>query len=326
MANYLSAPNLLLPWSSSSEDDKKLGKIIAILSIPFLVFAVAIPMVQLPEIDREELDKKVQEFTEVVLEEQTLPTPAPTPIPTPEPEEVKPEEIEPEEPQPEEEEAPKIEPEVVVEPEPAQLIDEAREVAEAEINQFADTLSELRDSFDLSDVTDDLTQSTGEAEEFDRSIIAADVEQTSGGIDTSQLSRDTGGVALSGKTSTKVASKLASSSSTAARATGGEGAAKPREKSYRSQEDVRKIMDANQGAIYGIYQRELRKDPTLEGKVRFRIVIEPNGSVSNVEVVSSDLNNPSLERKLANRIRLINFGAKDVLQTTLEYDIDFLPF
>jgi hypothetical protein len=56
-----------------------------------------------------------------------------------------------------------------------------------------------------------------------------------------------------------------------------------------------------------------------------KLVIEPNGSVSAVELVSSELGSPALERKLLSRIRLINFGSANVERTTLNYSIDFLP-
>jgi len=85
-------------------------------------------------------------------------------------------------------------------------------------------------------------------------------------------------------------------------------------------------MDKNKAAIFATYNRELRKNPTLEGKVVFKMVIEPNGRVSEASIVSSELDDPALERKLLARVRLINFGAKDVLQTTLNYAIDFLPY
>jgi protein TonB len=99
-----------------------------------------------------------------------------------------------------------------------------------------------------------------------------------------------------------------------------------RDKSARSEEDIRKVMDKNKGAIDAIYNRALRKNPTLEGKVVFKMVIEPNGRVSSASIVSSELEDPALERKLLSRIRLINFGAADVTQTTLNYSFDFLPF
>ena len=58
----------------------------------------------------------------------------------------------------------------------------------------------------------------------------------------------------------------------------------------------------------------------------FKLEIDSSGAVTNAEIVSSELEDPALERKLLARIRLINFGARDVLKTTLNYDMDFLPY
>jgi len=75
-----------------------------------------------------------------------------------------------------------------------------------------------------------------------------------------------------------------------------------------------------------VYNKALRKNPSLEGKVVFKLVIDESGRVSNASIVSSELNDAALERKLLLRIKLINFGKKNVLQTTLEYALDFLPY
>ncbi len=55
------------------------------------------------------------------------------------------------------------------------------------------------------------------------------------------------------------------------------------------------------------------------------LVIEPDGSVSSCEVVSSELGNQSLEQRIAMRVRLFNFGEDDVEPRTVRFPIDFLP-
>lgn len=318
MAKLIAAPNLQLPWSSTVDDDNRYWKIFGLLLIPFVVFGIAIPLVTVPELDREELERLPPQLAKVVLEKKELPKPPP-----PKPEEPKEEEPKEEEKKEEPKEEPKKEEEKPKpkEPDPVKLVEKAKEAAQAEINQFADALSDMRDSFDLSEVNADLTQSTGEAAALDRSVITSGAKKGSGGINTNNLSRDTGGVALSGKVSTQVESKLES----------GDGSKPkveltPQERSSRSREEIRKVMDRNKSAIFGIYNRALRKNPALEGKVVFKLEIDSSGQVTNAEIVSSELDDPALERKLLARIRLINFGARDVLKTTLNYDMDFLPY
>lgn len=327
MATVLAGPHLQLPWSSTIEDDRRFWRIVGLLLIPFFLLSIAIPIIEVPKKEREELEKLPPQLAKVVLEQQVLPTPTPVPTPpptpTPEPEKeepVKPEDL-PKKPEPEK----KVEqPEPVSEPEPAKLVERARAQAQAEINQFSDALSEMRDSFDLSEVNAELTQSTGKAAQIDRSVITNQAKSGSGGIKTSKLSRNTGGVALSGKKTTEVDSKLASPTGTGAKAgtpqAAGGGGGK------RSEEQMRKVMDKNKSAMFSIYNRALRKDPTLEGKVVFEMVIEPDGRISSAKIVSSDLKNPALEARLLARIKLINFGEQAVRQTKLIFSFDFLPY
>ena len=63
----------------------------------------------------------------------------------------------------------------------------------------------------------------------------------------------------------------------------------------------------------------------MQGKVVMELTIAPNGNVVKCRIVSSELNNPTLERKLVSRVKLFRFAAKDVAQVTVSYPIDFLP-
>ncbi|WP_228705844.1 hypothetical protein [Marinobacter sp. es.048] len=47
----------------------------------------------------------------------------------------------------------------------------------------------------------------------------------------------------------------------------------------RAMSNIRKVFDAQKTELYSMYRRELRQDPTLEGKVLLELVIEPDGSV-----------------------------------------------
>ncbi len=96
-------------------------------------------------------------------------------------------------------------------------------------------------------------------------------------------------------------------------------------KAARSIEDIRLVFDRNKSAIYALYSRVLRQDPTLQGKVILKITITPSGQVSACQVVSSELHSPELERKLAARVMQFDFGAKDVGVMVVTYPVDFLP-
>jgi hypothetical protein len=57
-----------------------------------------------------------------------------------------------------------------------------------------------------------------------------------------------------------------------------------------------------------------------------RLTIEPDGSVSMCVLHSTDMDAPNLAAQVVQRVRTINFGAKDGVQAvTIVYPIDFLP-
>jgi outer membrane biosynthesis protein TonB len=78
--------------------------------------------------------------------------------------------------------------------------------------------------------------------------------------------------------------------------------------------------------LYRLYNRELRKDPTLRGQLVLRLTIEPDGSVSFCQLQSSDMQAPMLAEQVVDRVRGFDFGAKeDIVAVTIIYPIDFLP-
>ena len=94
----------------------------------------------------------------------------------------------------------------------------------------------------------------------------------------------------------------------------------------RTDEEIQIVFDRYKAALYRIYNQELRKDPTLRGKVLMRISIEPDGAVSLCKVESTELASPELVDKIVERIKRFNFGPKEgVKKMTILYPIDFLP-
>jgi hypothetical protein len=94
----------------------------------------------------------------------------------------------------------------------------------------------------------------------------------------------------------------------------------------RTDEEIQIVFDRYKAALYRIYNQELRKDPTLRGKILMRLSIEPDGAVSLCKVESTELASPELVDKIVERIRRFNFGPKEgVKKMTILYPIDFLP-
>ena len=94
----------------------------------------------------------------------------------------------------------------------------------------------------------------------------------------------------------------------------------------RTDEEIQIVFDRYKASFYRLYNRELRNDPTLQGQMVLRLTIEPDGSVSMCTVQSSDMDAPALADQVVNRVKTINFGAKEgVPALTIVYPIDFLP-
>ena len=94
----------------------------------------------------------------------------------------------------------------------------------------------------------------------------------------------------------------------------------------RTDEEIQLLFDRYKSALYRIYNTELRKDPTLRGKMVLRITIEPSGVVSACAVESCNMKAPEFNTQIVDRVAKFNFGPKDgVPKTTILYPIDFLP-
>jgi len=314
-----------LPWSADAEQDGKFRRQLLIFFVASLLFALLLSILPVPERDPAEIIEIPDRFARLLVEERPLPPPPPIVREEPVPEPVEPEPIVEEivEPEPVVQET-VIEPEPVPVPEPVDVVAEARERASvAGLLPFAQELASLRD-VEIADtlVTRDLPgEITSAAPVSERSLITSSVGTSSGGINTAALSRDTGGSGIGSRTTTVVESPV--------EAIGPAGGAVTRSGesnlASRSREEIERVFDSQKGAIYTLYNRALRTNPALQGKVVMSITITPDGRVSNCEIVSSELNDPDLEQKLVQRVMLFQFEARAVETVTLTKPIDFFP-
>lgn len=80
----------------------------------------------------------------------------------------------------------------------------------------------------------------------------------------------------------------------------------------RDQDAVSVVVQSHNAAIQFCYQRTLKRNPNLKGKIVVRFTIAPQGSVSQATILSSTLNNSSVESCIVSRIQRWNdFGAID---------------
>lgn len=318
-----------LPWVSSRTENATFLKITVAVLLFTVCFAGFIIVTELPEVPRAEREKLPPQLAQII-QAQKPPPPPPQIEPEPEPE---PEVIQ-EQPKVVEEAKPLPVPEktlpVPVKPEVVELseqdrVQKARETAKSKgVLKFADQLASMRQQTNLDNLANTtLSEGGGQAQETARNIIGAPSISGSGGIQTSALSSNIGAAGeLEGRRNTEF---VATSTGEAALAT------KRVEQQQqvigsRSLDQIRQTLDANKGAVYSMYRRALREDPSIEGKLTVKLVIEPNGSLFSVTLVDSELNAPDLVEKLISRIQLIDFGAANVTRTELEYAYNFLPF
>jgi TonB family protein len=313
----------LLSWDTALDAEQRFREIMQRTTITVAVLCVLVALLPLPERDRTAARPVPPRLARLLLEK---PVPAPV-IPREEPPPVKAEKPEPVAPEERAIEAPR--------PAPVDSRNQARERASnAGLLRFADDLAALRDNSALRSITagaTDLGSAAGDAPLAERSLLTSKVGYASGGISTAGLSRNTGGAGLGGRGTTRVAGGIAGSGAGGGDA-GGAGAGAGSgdgggggQKAARSREEIEMVFDQNKGAIHALYNRALRSNPGLQGKLVLRLTIEASGEVSGCEIVSSELKDDELERRLVQRVRMFRFLAKDVPPVTTTKPIDFFP-
>lgn len=300
-----------IPWVISDADARFQRQVLVAMAMALLL-SVLVSLIPLPDIQVKTREDKPR-YAEIVLPELEPPAPPKVELPKPKPVEVKP--------KPE----PKVEqpPEVVIAQAP-QTVKQAREKARVSgLLAFQDQLKSMRDAVDKNSAQDtaSLSRGSGEAARVERAVlISNDASARRASVDTASLSNETGGIALSGREST-----IVEAPEEEVAATGAVRLVKPDLNGVRSIEEVRRVFDANKGAIFSIYNRALRKDPNLLGKVVLELVIEPDGSVSACDVLATELTDEELLGRVMRRVRLFDFGARDVAVTKISYPVHFLP-
>jgi protein TonB len=307
----LTLNEFVLPWEATRREDERFKKILKRLLLLFLLFAVVFPWLPLPHVEREEVERVPPALAKVIIQ-QKLPPPAPQPAP--EPVQKK---------QPVEKASSSARP---------KRQEQARKkVASMGVAAFSKQLQSLRSSLDVAKLQARNTNiTTGAAARTTRSVLGrTTASMTSGGISASSISSNGSGTQLTGRNGVAVSSPIGYGDGDGGSGNGVAGSGGGRHGSSvaggRDMESIRRVFEQHKGAIYAIYNRALRSDPELRGKYVFHIVIEPDGSISQIELVSSELGDNKLEHKLLARIHVINFGPDDVVATPVNYKFDFLP-
>ena len=202
------------------------------------------------------------------------------------------------------------------EPEPAagtpppDARDEALNAGLLAMNRELGELENLASNDALADSgAGDAAVDTGD---YEPDILASAVTTDSGGIDTRGLGANAGGGGPA-RSTRQVQSERNSDlqRDTTSR--------------ERTTQMIQQVFDQNKSRIHTLYERARRKMPGLQGKLVLEITIESSGQVSKVRVVSSDLDYPSLEKRVVARVKQFKFPASNQGAITRTYPIEFLP-
>jgi TonB family protein len=311
----------VMPWTRGTEEDWRFRRALAGSMAASLLLALLLPLVDLPILERAELVDVPERVARLVERERQVPPPRTAVEEPPEPEPLEPE------PEPEPllaEEQPEPVTQPVAEAPEAPQESATERVQSKGILAFRESFADRVGSLPSARLGSEASlRNTGEASvgRPQRSMVTTTAPGSSGGINLASISRNVGGGGggnMAGVQVTQVASSIG----------GGGGADRPLaggQDAGRTDEEIQVVFDRYKSALYRLYNRELRRDPTLRGQIVVRLTIEPDGRVSMCRLEASDMGAPDLAQQVLERIRGFDFGAKDVVAMTIVYPIDFLP-
>lgn len=289
----------VMPWTRGGEDDERFRRVLATSLFVGLLLGLVFPLIDLPLPEPWEASEVPERLTRLIREERPLPPPPPEVTPA--------------------------------EPEPLEVAAEQEKPAPPKPNVESKGILAFREKFSaLAASTPSLRlgadariSSSAEAAvgRSERSMVTTQAPGSSGGINLSTFSRDLGG----GGDGRLAGVQVARATSAISGAGGGQRPLSDRPGLGRTDEEIQIVFDRHKAALYRLYNRELRKDPTLKGQLVLRIRIEPDGTVSLCELHATDMDAPELSAQVVARVRTFDFGAKEVPTMTILYPIDFLP-
>ena len=337
---------MIMPWTKEAESERRFRRAVVVALLVCLVLGSAVRWIPVPVPDRSvEVVEIPERLAKLVKKEPPIPAPQPKPKPQPTEEVPKPADVtKPKPEKPKKDAQPEKAPQKAVaskSKKPGGGKKAARRRAERSgVLAFKQSFADLMDETPIAKLGTEARISkqsprvAGQAV-AQRSLVAIQAKGgSSGGIRNARFSRNVGsgkgnglggtGIGKGGASGTgagfaQVASAISDLEESDRPLSDGPGPG-------RTDEEIQIVFDRYKATLYRIYNRELRKDPTLRGKILLRISIEENGAVSLCQVESTDLASPELVKRIVARIKRFNFGPKeDVPTLTILYPIDFLP-
>lgn len=303
------ALDLVLPWNEDKAREQRFQNNVKKAVIGTIVFLIIMQFLPIFELSQDEKPDEVLKTT-LIMEPKKV---------------IEPEIVEPEKPKPKVKPKPKKQAvaKKVKEKAAAPKPKEEDLVAAQGLDDLSSQLASLTTSLDMTKLKKKNTTSS------DRGQVASSrIERLS----DDNLTRRSGGVEIDDETMRSDVAALASHQSAEvegvslnANVEGNRQSYGSLREGYRDMESIRRTLESTKSRVYTFYQRALSDHPELAGKFKFKLVIEPNGQVTKLKLVSSELKLEDLEKQILTHIDRVNFGQADVLATAVEYTFVFLP-
>ncbi len=308
-----------LPWVEGRED-RLFRRMAIIFAVLFVALGFIINQIVLPQVKQKKLVEVAPRLARLIMQKKKQPPPSPLKkIIHKAPKKLKAKKPKPKAKPRHKEKVVKKKPV----PRPDKRAAAKKRARQAGLIALSDELADLRDSFDVTAIAAQPQIKSGKKAQTvlnTSKLLSAKAGRGSGGIAPRSLTRKIKTSELAQRRTTVVKSSIASKQKILAKA----GRRQSR-KARRSQEEIERVFQRNKHSILPVYYHELRKDPSLQGKVVVELTIAPNGRVTKCIIVSSELNNKKLERRVISWIRKFHFADKNVPLITVTYPIDFLP-
>lgn len=295
-----------LPWEIDPQEQQRLRRLLVWGMGLILLLGVVLPLIHLPPVTEAPSEAVPDRLARLMVQQVKPPPPVVRPKP---------------------EAKPAVKPVAKPIPVPKPVDRAAQALHKAQnsgLLKYQDELADIRQEMDPASLgqTRNLQGAVGADTHAERSLIASNANAGSGAYVTTASASGgfgSGAGSLHGHQAELVTSRIAQAATAEHVARGTSGRAS------RSEEEIALVFDRNKGAIYALYERVLRQQPDLQGKLVLEFTIAPDGEVTECHVVSSELHDPDLERLIVARVKLFRFEPKDVAAITTTKPIEFVP-
>lgn len=305
----------IMPWSSDSENEKSFRRSMLAALLLFFVIGSIMYWVPVPVPEQAPESVKIPERLAKLVKKEA-PKPEPPPKVAEEPKLSEPTEEKPQ-----------------VDTTPTETKTARTKAESSGVLAFKNTFDELIDETPVAGLGSQARLGKGSGKtpgagsaRASRSLVAIQGKSGSGGISHTSVSRNIGGggKGAADQIGSVGFSRVESSVAGLQEETGRQVSDGPGPS--RTDEEIQIVFDRYKATLYRIYNKALRKNPTLRGKILLRLTIEPEGTVSNCKAEKTDLASAELVAAIIERVSKFNFGPKEgVSKTTILYPIDFLP-